>query len=159
MQTLFRYNWMIRADWYHWCEEVEEEELLRTRTGGVGSILQTLFHIVDVEWSWIRLLQGKKEFNESFENYKSLGKVVDLDLAFQTEVKDFVYRWKDEMGDKLFYDTMPDGRIVTDTWGEIMRHVITHEIHHAGQLSIWAREVGKKPVSANLIGRGLISTK
>ncbi|MGE7760224.1 DinB family protein [Peribacillus sp. NPDC097895] len=159
MQTLFRYNWMVRADWYHWCEEVEEEELLRPRTGGVGSILQTLFHIVDVEWSWIRLLQGKKEFNESFENYASLGKVVELDLAFQTDVKDFVYSWKDEMEDKLFYDTMPDGRIVTDTWGEIMRHVIAHEIHHAGQLSIWAREAGKRPVSANLIGRGLLSTE
>ncbi|MEH7547728.1 damage-inducible protein DinB, partial [Neobacillus vireti] len=25
------------------------------------------------------------------------------------------------------------------------------------QLSIWAREIGKKPVSANLIGRGLSS--
>ncbi len=46
---------------------------------------------------------------------------------------------------------MPDGRTVTDTWGEIMRHTIAHEIHHIGQLSIWARELGRKPVSANLI--------
>ncbi len=27
-------------------------------------------------------------------------------------------------------------------------------LHTLGQLSIWAREAGKKPVSANLIGRG-----
>ena len=34
-------------------------------------------------------------------------------------------------------------------------HVIDHEIHHIGQLSIWAREMGVVPVSANLIGRGI----
>ena len=63
MKTLFAYNWQVREDWYRWCEEVEEAELLRTRTGGVGSILETLFHIIDVEWSWIRVLQGKSGFS------------------------------------------------------------------------------------------------
>jgi len=48
MQTLFRYNWLVREDWYRWCEEIPEEELLRIRIGGVGGILQTLFHIIDV---------------------------------------------------------------------------------------------------------------
>lgn len=36
-----------------------------------------------------------------------------------------------------------------------MRHVIVHEIHHIGQISVWVRELGYEPVSANLIGRGL----
>lgn len=67
MQALFQYNWLIREDWYQWCEDVAEEELLLVRTGGVGGILHTLFHIIDVEWSWIRLLQGKPDFQESFE--------------------------------------------------------------------------------------------
>ncbi|MCC3376331.1 hypothetical protein LKX83_24965 [Cohnella sp. REN36] len=40
-------------------------------------------------------------------------------------------------------------------YGEIMRHVIAHEIHHIGQLSVWAREMGKQPITANLIRRGL----
>ncbi len=148
---------MVREDWYRWCEELSEEELLRTRTGGVGSILQTLFHIIDVEWSWIRLLQGETDFEESFDNYKSLNLVRKLDSEFRTEVENFVNNWDDKMENQLFYDTLPNGKIVTDTWGEVIRHIITHEIHHTGQLSIWAREVGKKPVSANFIGRGLIS--
>lgn len=157
MKTLFRYNWMIRKDWYHWCEELCEEELLQNRTGGMGSILRTLFHIVDVEWSWIRLLQGKTDFQESFDNYKSLKKVKKLDKEFHLEVKNFVNTRDDSMEKNLFYDTLPNGRVVTDTWGEVMRHAISHEIHHMGQLSIWAREMGRKPVSANLIGRGLSS--
>ncbi|MGE7121589.1 DinB family protein [Peribacillus sp. NPDC046944] len=151
MKTLFRYNWMVREDWYRWCEELSEDELLQNRTGGMGSILHTLFHIIDVEWSWIRLLQGKTDFQESFHNYKSLNKVRKLDAEFH------VNNWDVSMENKSFYDTLPDGKIVTDTWGEVMRHSIVHEIHHIGQLSIWARELGRKPVSANLIGRGLSS--
>lgn len=156
MQTMFRYNWLVREEWYQWCEDVPEEELLRSRTGGVGGILQTLLHIIDVEWSWIRSLQGKSDFQESFENYRSLEKVRELDRAYRTEVEDFVRSWEVSMENRPYYAPRHDGNVAIDTWGEVMRHVIAHEIHHMGQLSIWAREVGKKPVSANLIGKGLI---
>lgn len=148
---------MVREEWYRFCEELSEEELLKKRTGGVGSILQTLFHIVDVEWSWIRILQGKPDFQESFEEYNSLEKVRKLDAEFHKEVESFVYNWDDKMENLIISDTLPDGTVEKDTWGEIMRHIIAHEIHHIGQLSIWAREIGKKPVSANFIGRGLAS--
>ncbi|MDR6125136.1 putative damage-inducible protein DinB [Bacillus sp. SLBN-46] len=154
MQTLFRYNWQVREEWLSWCEEVPLEELLRVRTGGVGGILHTLFHIIDVEWSWIRVLQGKPDFQESFEEYQSLAQVRKLDALFRAEVEKFVLDWDESMEDLILYDPQPDGSIATDTWGEVMRHIIAHEIHHVGQLSIWAREIGKKPVSANLIGRG-----
>ena len=155
MQQFFRYNWMVREEWYRWCEELSEEEVLQKRTGGMGSILQTLFHIVDVEWSWIRLMQNKTDYQESFDEYKSLDKVRKLDAEFHLEVESFVNNWDTSMENRLFYDTLPDGKVVTDTWGEIMRHIIAHEIHHIGQLSIWAREIGKKTVSANFIGRNL----
>lgn len=157
MQTFFKYNWMVREEWYRWCEELSEEELLQERTGGMGSILHTLFHIVDVEWSWIRLLEGKTDLQEDFNNYNSLSKVRTLDAEFHLEVESFVINWDASMENRLLYDTSPDGKIETLTWGEIMRHIIAHEIHHIGQLSIWAREIGKKPVSANFIERGLSS--
>lgn len=157
MKSFFKYNWMVREEWYRWCEELSEEDLLSQRIGGVGSILHTLFHIIDVEWSWIRLLQGEPDTEESFDNHKSLDLVRKLDAEFRRDVERFVNNWDESMENKLHYDTMPDGRIVTDSWGEVIRHVIAHEIHHIGQLSVWAREEGKKPISANFIGRGLVT--
>lgn len=154
VQTMFRYNWQVREDWYRWCEDVPEEELLRDRTGGVGGILKTLFHIADVEWSWIRSMQGKPDFQENFDEYRSLDRVRKLDAQFRPEVEEFVHNWNAELEDRLFDDLRPDGSSETFSWGEIMRHIIAHEIHHAGQLSVWSRELGKKPVSANVIGRG-----
>ncbi|MFE8697221.1 DinB family protein [Cytobacillus sp. FJAT-53684] len=156
MKALFHYNWLIREDWYQWCEEVEVEELLLVRTGGVGGILHTLFHIIDVEWSWIRLLQGKPDFQESFDEYNSLQKVRELDAKFRVEVEEFVRNWDASMESNLLHNSLPDGQIEILTWGEVMRHMIAHEIHHIGQISVWAREIGKKPVSANFIRRGII---
>lgn len=155
MKMFFHYNWMVREEWYQWCEGISEEELLKKRTGGVGSILQTLFHIADVEWSWIRLLKGEDDFQESFDEYRSLSKVRELDAQFRTEVEEFVANWDTSMEHKQLHFTEKDGTVVTDRWGEVMRHIIAHEIHHIGQLSVWARELGKEPVSANLVGRGL----
>lgn len=156
MQTLFRYNWIVREQWYEWCEDVAYEELIRHRTGGVGSVLQTLFHIVDVEWSWIRVLQGKPEFQESFEHYNTLEKVRRLDEQFRPEVEEFIKSWNDSFETRPLYVPQPDGTIAVDAWGEVVRHVIAHQIHHLGQLSVWAREIGRRPVSANVIGKSLI---
>ncbi|MDQ0875779.1 putative damage-inducible protein DinB [Paenibacillus sp. V4I3] len=155
MQTMFHYNWQVREDWYRWCEDISPEDLLRDRIGGAGGILRTLFHIIDVEWSWIRSLQGKQDFQENFEVYNRLEMVRKLDAEFQEEVRPFVRNWEEKLEKKIFTDIRPDGSSASYAWGEVMRHVIAHEIHHIGQLSVWAREIGKRPVSANLIGRGL----
>ncbi|GED30323.1 DinB family protein [Brevibacillus centrosporus] len=159
MKTFFQYNWMVREQWYQWCEDVPEEELLRERIGGAGSILYTLYHIIDVECSWIRVLQGKPDIQDDFMQFRSLAKVRMLDANYRPEVEEFVMAWEDSMESRPFCDPRAGGSMVTDAWGEVVRHVIAHQIHHLGQLSIWAREVGKKPVSANVIGKQLISPK
>ncbi|WP_033542867.1 DinB family protein [Planococcus sp. CAU13] len=155
MKMLFHYNWQVREEWYRWCEGVSEEELLKKRTGGVGSILETLFHIIDTEWSWLRVLEGKDDFQEKFGKYSSLEKVRELDAKFHEEVEAFVNNWEDSMEDRELVSIGKDGTKYVDEWGEVMRHVIAHEIHHIGQLSIWSRELGREPVSADLLGRGL----
>lgn len=45
------------------------------------------------------------------------------------------------------------------TCGDAMRHVIAHEIHHIGPLSIRSRESVKKPVAANLILRARLKER
>lgn len=40
---------------------------------------------------------------------------------------------------------------------DILHHIIAHEIHHIGQLSVWSRELELQPVSSNFVGRELKS--
>jgi uncharacterized damage-inducible protein DinB len=158
MLKLFEYNWQVRNDWFEWCESVSEEDLLKRRTGGLGSILYTLFHIVDVEYSWISILQGKAEpALPPFEEFASLQKIKEFSERCHSEIAPFVYGWNNEMESNVLSDENSNGEIVSYKFGEVIRHVIAHEIHHVGQLSVWSREIGKQPVTANLIRRGLFN--
>ncbi|ASB86742.1 DinB family protein [Bacillus sonorensis] len=53
MNGLFQYNWQVRNEGFDWCLHQSQEELEKRRSGGMESILINLFHIVDVEVSWI----------------------------------------------------------------------------------------------------------
>ncbi|MFG0211695.1 DinB family protein [Brevibacillus porteri] len=150
MRMFFQYNWQVRDEWMEWCKQLSSDELLRERTGGAGTILYTLFHIADVEYSWLRGVQGKPDIQVSYEDYKSLEKVKALSDAWRIELRDFIENWSDEMENETVKVAWDDE---VYTKGELLRHVIAHEIHHMGQLSIWARELGIAPVSANVIGR------
>lgn len=153
MLKLFQYNWQVREDWFNWCKQVPEEELLKRRIGGPGSLLYTLFHIIDVEYSWICGLEGKPEPDEPpFDQFASLQRVRDLSSEYHQTVRPFVLNWKNEMETQILTD---DENKIKFKYGEIMRHVIAHEIHHIGQISVWAREMGHKPITANLNRRGL----
>ncbi len=153
MLTLFQYNWQVRNEWFEWCKQVPEDELYAKRTGGVGSILKTLYHIVEVEYSWIQILQGKPDIEEAFHKYDTLQEVIDLSEEFHPEVEEYIQNWSKQMEEEL------DLRFNKFRKGEVLRHMITHEIHHSGQLSVWSREIGRKPVSSNLIDRGLVLSK
>jgi uncharacterized damage-inducible protein DinB len=156
MLKLFEYNWQVRKDWFDWCDLVTEKELLKKRTGGKGGILYTLFHIVDIEYCWISELQGKPEPDEPpFEDYASVQKLRDLSARCHAEIAPFIYAWNSGMETRILSDQNDTAESESFKYGEIMRHVLTHEIHHIGQLSVWSREIGKKPINANLIRRGL----
>lgn len=148
MQTFFCYNWTVRKQWYEWCENLPEEELTRQRPGGAGSILQALFLIIEMEWKWIRLIQGKSYFRRSFSNYNSLEKIKELDSRCRLEVAVFIEGWEDSMENRfLEIDPALKGNADVSTWGQVMRYVIAHQFEHVSQLSLWANELGMDPIS------------
>ncbi|WP_227394662.1 DinB family protein [Jeotgalibacillus aurantiacus] len=149
MKKLFYYNWQKRQEWFEWAFELPEEDLLLNRTGGVGNILETLLHIVVVEIGWLKDLKGEL-FDDDLTGYITLEKVKHLNDQYHHEIKDYIESWTTDRED-LRIDI--EGETFTE--GEVLNHIIVHEIHHSGQLSIWSRALGKKPVRANYIHRGL----
>ena len=147
MQTFFCYNWTVRKQWYEWCENLPEEELTRQRTGGAGSILQTLYLIIEMEWKWIRIIQGKSHFRRNFSKYNTLEKVKELDSRCRLEVAVFIEGWEDSMENRfLEIDPALKGNADVNTWGQVMRYVIAHQFEHVNQLSLWANELGMDPI-------------
>jgi DNA phosphorothioation-dependent restriction protein DptG len=153
MVHFFKYNWEIRDEWMVLCRQLPHDELIRERLSGVGSILKTLFHVIDVEYSWIQALNGNPDSEPKYQDYMTLELVQNLSNDYRGGIKEFLNSWSSDMEYKEL--TVPwSGEIFY--YGEVLRHVIAHEIHHVGQLSVWAKKLGIKPVSANFIERGLM---
>ncbi|WP_136604905.1 DinB family protein [Paenibacillus dokdonensis] len=155
MKSWFEYNWQVRDEWFEVYSQLPTEELIKERTGGVGSILKTFFHIADVELSWIRAIEGLEDWEPLYEDYPTLEAVKDLSDGCRKQILDILSN----------ADVSKESTVVRVSWrneplvyGEVLRHVIAHEIHHIGQLSVWAKELDIKRVSANFIDRGLGQT-
>jgi uncharacterized damage-inducible protein DinB len=152
LNKLFHYNWQVRDEWFALCRGLPPEELLKERIGGLGSILKTLFHIVDVEYSWILTIQGQEAGDPDFDQYRSMSAIEAFSQQCHPVVREFLAQWTPEqetMQVKVPWNAAEYSR------GEVLRHVIAHEIHHVGQLSVWSRQLGLPPVSANFAGRGI----
>ena len=154
MLTMFRYNWQVRDEWLEWCKQLPKDELVRERIGGVRNILHTLYHIVVIEANWILGLQGKTGLRYDFASCDDLDKVVHLSERYRPDIKEFAEALTPETEARVFAG-IRNGQPYSFLYGEVVRHVIAHEIHHIGQMSLWAREMGIAPVSANLVGKGL----
>ncbi len=156
MKHFFEYNWQVRDEWFEILKTISEEELHKKRVGGVGTIAFTLYHIIEVEYAWIVWdLQGKVEPYFGFEDYQTLDKLIDLSQKCRKTVAEFIDNWQPEMEYQRIETPGENNEIENFAMGEVMRHVIAHEIHHIGQLSVWAREIGFKPPSSNLIRCGI----
>lgn len=152
MHMLFQYNWQVREEWLQWCRGISESELTKERAGGMGSFRLTLLHIIDVEYSWFRAHMGKPDIEIDLASYYTIDEIEDLSNKLQQENREYLSEWTHDIENQMVYASWLNQSF---TKGEIIRHIIVHEIHHIGQLSIWAREMEMKPVSANFIDRGL----
>lgn len=151
MLDMFRYNWQVRQDWMRWCEEIPYEELVKKRTGGLGGILNTLFHIINGEQIWINEMQGTPVIIK--DGVSSLDEVNEFFNQTKPVTEQFLQKWNLETAAKTLMKKRRDGGEYIFTYEKVVKHLIAHEIHHIGQLSIWAREIDRKPVSSDLIFR------
>ncbi|MED5019433.1 DinB family protein [Paenibacillus chibensis] len=152
MKAWFEYNWQVRDEWFEVWDQLPAEELVKERTGGIGSILKTFFHIVDVELSWVRAIEGLEDWEPRFEDYASLDAVRRLSDDCRRQIRGILSTASDLKLRSVVQVSWHEEPLVYE---EVLRHVTAHEIHHIGQLSVWAKELNVKRVSANFIDRGL----
>ncbi|MEL6538914.1 MAG: DinB family protein [Bacteroidota bacterium] len=156
MRYFFEYNWQVRDEWMAQCQKLAPEVLYAKRVGGVGSIAYTFFHVAKVEYDWIRELQGQPGYQgKAYEELTEFDGLVQLSQDLRQGLRPFVEGWEDTQEGKILHLREGTESEIYCTYGEVMRHVIAHEIHHMGQLSVWFREMDLAPVSANVIHRGL----
>jgi len=155
MLNMFSYNWQVRDDWFDWSQQISIEELTQKRTGGMGSILHNLFHVIDCEQIWVNQMNGTPVIVEDINDISTLDEVIEFSNSTKLITQHFIQSLTPDYEKKIFVMKRRNGDTSSFTYGKIMRHIISHEIHHLGQLSVWSRELDIKPVSSDLLFRGL----
>lgn len=153
MLSLFKYNWQVREDWFNWCESLSEEEFHKERVGGMKSIRETLIHVIDCELLWLNSLIDEKIVFERRQLLTQLSEIKEYSTFVQSYTEQLIERLPSDYENKLIEVQRRDGSILEFTQKKMLAHMITHEIHHIGQLSVWAREMQRKPISSDLIIR------
>jgi uncharacterized damage-inducible protein DinB len=150
---MFLYNWQVREDWFKWCKSLSLEELQAERIGGMGSILKNLIHVIDCELLWINyMLEEPHDYPEK-NSISNLNEVIRYSIFTKTITETFLRNLPTDYENKKIHINGKGGISHSFTYGKIIRHLITHEVHHIGQLSIWSRELELKPISSDLIVR------
>ena len=155
MVDLFQYNWDVREDWFTWCESLNEEEFQNERIGGMKSFRKTLIHIIDCELVWLNAIFGERITYECRESIYHLDDIKLYSAYVQLLTKAFIANVKPGDDERMIEVKRRDGSLRHFSQKKIVAHIITHEIHHIGQLSVWSREIGLKPVSSDLIIRNI----
>ncbi|MFS0877432.1 DinB family protein [Solibacillus isronensis] len=153
MLSLFKYNWQVREDWFNWWESLPEEEFHKERIGGMKSIRETLIHVIDCELLWLNSLIDEKIVFERRQLLTQLSEIKEYSTFVQSYTEQLIEQLPSDYENKLIEVQRRDGSILEFTQKKILAHMITHEIHHIGQLSVWAREIQRKPISSDLIIR------
>ncbi|WP_180956469.1 DinB family protein [Bacillus canaveralius] len=159
IRALFEYNWRIREKWFAWCQQIQEEELFKERNGGYKGFMQTLFHIVDVEQRWLSGLVDTESIKYNFTDFDNLESIIRFSRETQTRFTSFLNNYTRGSGAQILNAVNKKGENVAYIYIEILLHLAVHESHHIGQMSVWAREIGKEPVTANLIGLNIFNNE
>ncbi|TMW72883.1 DinB family protein [Alteribacter natronophilus] len=150
MLDLFKYNWQVREDWFRWCEELPAEELTKRRNGGMNSILHNLFHVISCEEVWVCRMIGEPVPPRDMKAVKSLDEVKDYSEEIKLQTLSYFENYEPENQVEI---SRRNKATLIYSHGKVLSHIITHEVHHIGQISVWARDLGVKPVSTDLVFR------
>jgi uncharacterized damage-inducible protein DinB len=153
MINLFSYNWQVREEWFEWCKSLPEEELTKPRIGGMGSILHNLLHVINCERIWISQMSGSPSAPKEYNDSSTLEDVIDFSHKTKRRTTSLLETGNAVLNEKTLSVTTRNGNRYDFPFNKVLLHIVTHEVHHIGQLSVWSREIGRKPVSSDLIFR------
>lgn len=149
MYSLFQYNWQVRQAWLDLFNELNDDQLNAGHMGGLGSIPKTLFHVVDTEYSWLRALKGEPDLKPDYKDFGTLGSIQDLSALYHTHVKEII---QFALLDLSVMADIPWANHAF-SYETILKHILTHEIHHIGQISVWVKAMNLQSVDVSYIGR------
>ncbi|MGR3765968.1 DinB family protein [Rossellomorea sp. NS-SX7] len=153
MQDLFFYNWEVRDEWMEWCKEVSDNKLIDIKSEDMQNIIKTLFHLIYNEQHWMSSI---KEEPDLIQINKDFIPTIEEVLEYSRYTRPFVKAFIDK------YQFMSNTNQKEDSTGfpyplnNKMHQLVIQEVHHIGEISIWASNLGYAPVETDIIDNRIL---
>jgi uncharacterized damage-inducible protein DinB len=152
INELYKYSWWANARSLEAASMVSLEDFTKEIGGSFLSLRGTLAHLYGAEWVWLERWRGTSP--------SSLPSALDL-----PDVETIRSRWERvERGQRDFLEGLDPARLAepltyTNFQGErwtyslwkILAHVVNHSSYHRGQVATLLRQLGKAPLSTDLL--------
>jgi uncharacterized damage-inducible protein DinB len=132
--------------------EVPEADYGKSLKASYGSLRGTLTHLVAAEKIWLSRLTGKPE--TSLMTEEDAPTLQDLKSAWEEvagRMAKFLVKLDDEALQKSLRYVTTRGETFTNTFEQILQHIVNHASYHRGQITVLLRQLGFQPVNTDII--------
>ena len=141
---IFSHWKQVRTDLVTMVGRFTEAELAYVPFDGAWPVGQIMLHIAEAEEGWFRYIV-MRELNAwsdqyTLENYPRKEAILEALSEVHQHTEQYLATLKEE--DLLMQITAPRGEVLSLNW--IIWHVIEHEIHHRGELSLILGMLGRE---------------
>lgn len=133
-------------------ERLAPEEFTREIAGGMGSIRNTLVHIMSAESGWLARCGGPERGPRlNPQDFPTQASVKDATKQIDQQVIEFLASLSDEDVQRKINYSSDDHDNLEMRLGEMMEHAANHGVHHRGQVSLMLRMLGHEPEEIDLL--------
>lgn len=152
LRELFNYNYWARDRQLQACSLLTPEEFLRPMGNSFSSVRDTLAHLLGAEWVWLERWLGRSPRTllpaDEFSNVAALQ---ERWRTVEASMKTYVNGLTEEALKRPLHYTNLKGENWTYPLWRTLLHLVNHQTYHRGQITTLLRQLGKQPVSTDLL--------
>ena len=152
LETLYDYGYWADRKLFEVISRIPPQQFTQSVGGALGSIRNTLVHIMSAEWGWLERCGGPKRGPKLNANdyptvesvRETWDKIEQYTRKFLSELTDDdIGRNAEYLNDKGEKRAMP--------LGELMQHAANHGTHHRGQVAMILRLLDHTPGNFDIL--------
>jgi uncharacterized damage-inducible protein DinB len=153
LQTLYDYNYWANAKLFELLSQLSAEEFVRKVAGSLGSIRNTLVHMMSAEGGCLERCGGPKRGAPlKPEEFPTLESITTYWTQQESKMRAFLGGLSDAELSRRFEFTVPIFTFsAVMAVGEVLHHAAIHSVHHRGQVMLLFRALGHAPADVDML--------